>query len=222
MPDLAEPFAGDKKFAGFPAGTTLLTEIPEPFFTDLLPIIDDLAELKVTLYAIWYIQQLDGDIRYMQLSEMQKDTILKQMFTIGDEEDAFLKILQTALQKAVTRGTLLVISEEKPPERYYFINTPRSQAILEGYHKGEWHPKSVRHQPVSLDLGKPDVFKLYEQNIGLITPMIADQLKLASDEFPLDWIDDAMRIAVENNVRRWSYINRILQTWQERGRNAKN
>jgi DnaD/phage-associated family protein len=222
MADVTPTTSSEHKFTGFPAGVTMLTELPEPFFTDLLPIIDDLAELKITLYAMWYIQQLDGDIRYMRLSEMQKDPVLKQALTIGLGEDDFLEILQSTLQKAVKRGTLLLITEKESQELYYFINTPRSQAILDGYHKGEWHPEAVKHQPIGLDLDKPDVFKLYEQNIGLITPMIADQLKLASDEFPIGWIKDAMQIAVENNVRRWSYINRILQSWQERGRNAKN
>ncbi len=67
-----------KKFQGFPAGVTPLTEFPESFFVDLLPVIDDLAEMKITLYAFWYIQQLEGDIRCMKLSEMRKDTVLKR------------------------------------------------------------------------------------------------------------------------------------------------
>ena len=75
--------------------------------------------------------------------------------------------------------------------------------------------------PVGLDLARPDIFKLYEQNIGLITPLISEQLKSAEAEFPSEWIADAIKIAVENNVRRWSYISRILVSWQERGRNGK-
>jgi DnaD/phage-associated family protein len=108
-------------------------------------------------------------------------------------------------------------------DRYYFINTTRSKAIIDGYEKGQWDLDSSTHQQiVGLDLNKPDVYKLYENNIGLITPMIAEQLKLASDEYSPDWIEDAIRIAVENNVRRWSYIARILASWNERGRNGKN
>ncbi|MCH8095186.1 MAG: primosomal replication protein N, partial [Chloroflexi bacterium] len=48
-------------FNGFPAGTTRLTAIPNPFFSELLPSIDHLAELKVTLYAFWYLSRAEGD-----------------------------------------------------------------------------------------------------------------------------------------------------------------
>jgi len=209
-------------FSGFPSGATLITEIPEVFFTGLLPAIDDLGEMKITLYAFWYIQQLDGDIRYMKLSEMQKDTSLRLALSAGKTEQDYYVSLNAALEKAVKRGSLLVISEKEGGEQYFLFNTPRSKAMIDAYRKGSWQPETIKQQPIGLDLNKPDIFKLYEQNIGLITPLIADQLKAASDDFPVEWIEDAIRIAVDNNVRRWSYINRILVSWQERGRNGKN
>ncbi len=208
-------------FAGFPSGVTTLTELPETFFTDLLPAIDDLAELKVTLYAFWYIQQLDGDIRFMKLSEMRKDTVLSTALELMDKPGMVTGILDAALVKAVSRGTFIMI-DEPGRDRYYFINTSRSQAIVDGYQKGQWKPWSMEQQPVGLDLTRPDIFKLYEQNIGLITPLISEQLRSAEAEFPSEWIVDAIKIAVDNNVRRWSYISRILASWQERGRNGKN
>ena len=38
-----------KGFPGFPDGKMRLTQVPNLFFSDLLPIIDNLAELKVTI-----------------------------------------------------------------------------------------------------------------------------------------------------------------------------
>ncbi len=212
-----------KKFQGFPAGVTQLTEFPEAFFVDLLPEIDNLDEMKITLYAFWYIQQLVGDIRCMNLSEMRKDTVLKKALSQTEGIENYYIILDISLAKAVDRGSLLMVDGKNKKDRYYFINTPRSTAIIDGYEKGQWDlDSSSQQQIVGLDLNKPDVYKLYENNIGLITPMIAEQLKAAGDEYPLEWIEDAIRIAVENNVRRWSYISRILASWNERGRNGKN
>jgi DNA replication protein len=212
-----------KKFQGFPAGVTPLTEFPEAFFIDLLPAIDNLAEMKITLYAFWYIQQLEGDIRCMKLSELRKDTVLKEALTQSGGIDSYDETLESTLAKAMDRGSLLMVDGKDKRDRYYFINTTRSKAIIDGYEKGQWDlDSSTQQQIVGLDLNKPDVYKLYENNIGLITPMIAEQLKAAGDEYPLDWIEDAIRIAVENNVRRWSYISRILASWNERGRNGKN
>jgi len=38
---------------------------------------------------------------------------------------------------------------------------------------------------------------LYETHIGIITPMMAEQLKQDEIDFPAEWIEDAVREAVE-------------------------
>ncbi|MFN2153180.1 MAG: DnaD domain-containing protein, partial [Anaerolineales bacterium] len=57
----------------------------------------------------------------------------------------------------------------------------------------------------------------YEENIGPLTPLLAEALGDAQDEFPSKWIEEAFRIAVEKNIRNWRYIQAILRRWQERG-----
>ena len=52
-----------KRFAGFPDGPLRMTPVPEPFFTELLTRIDDLGELKVSMYALWRLSQQEGSIR---------------------------------------------------------------------------------------------------------------------------------------------------------------
>ena len=53
------------QFAGFPSGKVRSTPVPAPFFTELLPQIDHLGEMKVTLYALWFLDQQEGKIRYL-------------------------------------------------------------------------------------------------------------------------------------------------------------
>ncbi len=67
----------------------------------------------------------------------------------------------------------------------------------------------------------PSIFSLYEKNIGLITPGIADRLKDAEKEFPLEWIQAAIEEALIANVRKWNYIDAILKRWKVEGRGAK-
>lgn len=64
-------------------------------------------------------------------------------------------------------------------------------------------------------------FELYEQNIGLITPMVADQIKDWDTTFPNGWVGDAIKIAVEQNVRKPKYIAAILKNWEKDGRQSK-
>jgi DnaD/phage-associated family protein len=63
-----------------------------------------------------------------------------------------------------------------------------------------------------------DVFKYYEENIGMLTPLISDELRLAVGEYPAEWIIDAIRRAVLNNKRNWRYVSRILENWQVEGK----
>ena len=68
---------------------------------------------------------------------------------------------------------------------------------------------------------RPNVFGVYEQNIGPLTPLIADALKDAEQSYPAEWINEAIELAVRNNKRSWSYCEAILKRWKEEGRGAK-
>ncbi len=72
-------------------------------------------------------------------------------------------------------------------------------------------------EPVSLLVERPNIFVLYEQNIGALTPMIADELRDAEQTI-LDGSKMRSKIAVENNVRRWRYVVAILERWRQEGR----
>lgn len=62
---------------------------------------------------------------------------------------------------------------------------------------------------------------LYEQNIGMLTPLMAGTLKTAMRTWPPWWIEHAIRLAVTNEVRRWSYVEGILANWQREGFNVQ-
>lgn len=208
------------RFTGFPPGKVRFTSIPEPFFTDLLGQVDSVNELKVILYIFWVMGRLEGKIRYIRFSEIQMDSVLMDGLLTGKESTQ--EALETALTTAVERGVLLQMKPEDDEERYYFLNTARSQAVYQSYLAGKWKPGQERYMPVSLDLVKPNIFQLYEQNIGPLTPLMAEMLKLAEKEYPQEWLDEAVKIAVSNNIRKWNYIEAVLKSWQERGRDDEN
>ena len=63
-----------------------------------------------------------------------------------------------------------------------------------------------------------DIFTLYEQNIGMLTPLIADELQEAGKQYPETWIKDAIKEAADLNKRNWRYIARILEHWSTQGK----
>lgn len=64
---------------------------------------------------------------------------------------------------------------------------------------------------------KPEIFTLYEKNIGPITQLISDELIDASKRFHPEWIEVAFIEAVKANVRKWKYVYAILDRWEREG-----
>jgi len=85
---------------------------------------------------------------------------------------------------------------------------------------GEWRPSDDARIPVELAPERPNIYHLYEENIGPMTPLLSETLQDAEDTYPAQWIREALRIAVEKNVRNWRYVEAILRRWHERGYDA--
>ena len=54
------------------------------------------------------------------------------------------------------------------------------------------------HTNIQVQVERPNIFVLYEQNIGLLSPLIAEDLKDAADQYPAEWIEAAFREAVQH------------------------
>jgi len=207
-----------KGFSGFPAGKQRLTPVPNLFFSELLPAIENIAELKVTLYAFWALTQQDGPVRYLRLTDFLSDTTFVN--GLGSNIQAATEALLDGIERAVARGTFLHVNVEGADGQLdlYFLNSERGRAAIEGITKGEWRPWPDEERPVTLLVDRPNIFVLYEQNIGALTPIIADELRDAEQTYPPQWIEEAIKIAVENNVRRWRYVVTILERWRLEGK----
>ena len=208
-------------FKGFTEGKIRLTPIPGTFFNELLPSIDHLGELKLILSVFWRLDRMEGAFRYLRRTDFSQDS----MFMNGLELDADKAeaTLDDALERAVTHGVLLraAIQLEEGQETLYFLNSPKGRAAIEAIQSGNWRPGGDTRNPIVLGPERPNIFQLYEQNIGPLTPMIAESLQDAEQTYPEAWIEEAMRIAVENNVRRWRYVEAILRSWKEEGRDEQ-
>jgi DNA replication protein len=193
-------------FDGFSSSETF-TQVPDALFR-LLGEIDDLDELKVTLYILWRIEHMEGAFRQICRSEIAEDDgFMHKLAADG---------LDSGLDRAVQRGTLLRV--ENPDGGFYFLNSPRGRASAEALKKGEWRAAAVSS---ASPRDVPNVFKLYEENIGPLTPLIADALKDAEQLYSPEWMVDAIEQSAKLNKRSWKYIEAILRRWKEEGRAEK-
>ncbi|MCL0078681.1 DnaD domain protein [Dehalococcoidia bacterium] len=201
-----------KRFPGFPTRTGF-TPIPNPFFSAVLPEIQDLSELRVTLHVFWALYRKKGYPRFVTYGELRGDQALMSSFSAEEE-------LRHGLETGVGRGTLLCLKMDRDgePEELYFLNTELSRRAVVQIENGEIHLGGmVRIEPAATE-ERRNVFTLYEENIGLLTPLIAEDLKEAERLYPASWIEDAFREAVRLNKRNWRYISRILERWASRGK----
>ena len=65
---------------------------------------------------------------------------------------------------------------------------------------------------------RPNIFAMYEDNIGTITPMLAEELREAEERYPWSWVNEAFTIAVNENKRSWRYVAGILRRWTAQGK----
>ncbi len=209
-----------RSFAGFPVGKTRFTPLPDLFFIELLPAIDTRDELVLTLYMFWALHRQTGYPRYLTMKELLSESVLRKALAQPPERDID-EAIRAAVDKACTRGSLLElrIADETGEERYLLANTPQGRRAVQEVKAGVLileRPGFVREpKPVE---PQPTIYELYEQNIGLLQPLIAERLQEAERDYPQTWIEDAFRIAVERNARNWRYIEAILQRWSRDGK----
>lgn len=202
-------------FAGFPDGSLRATVLPSLFFTEVLGPIDDLAELKVTLYLFWRLGQKKQYPRYLTRRALEADPTVARGLAGASGG------LARGLERVVARGVALrrVIEFGDTMEECYFLNTASGRRAVRDLESGALDlGQIVRPEEPSRRIERPNIFHLYEQNVGLLTPLIAEQLAEAERSYPRDWIEDAVRQAVAYNRRNWRYIERILQRWATEGR----
>ena len=201
---MLRPYINDMdKFSGFTSSETF-TQIPDSFI-HLLKELDNAAELKVTLYAIWRIEHIEGHFRAMSETDFEAESL-----------GMSLEEIQTGLGKSVERGTLLKAEHEA--DIFYFLNSPRGRLSAEAFANGQWRESAKR---MSAPRSKSNIFKLYEENIGALTPLLSDMLREAEKNYPSAWFEEAFEIAVSRNIRNWKYVEAILARWKEKGKDER-
>lgn len=199
------------KFEGIPAGRLGFTSVPNLLFSEWLPAAQGLAEVKVVLHLFYLLSQRKGNPRFVTFHELCEDITLMGSLTFRKDE------LKRGLDAGVKSGALLKSDHENTT--WYFFNTPESRIALEKIDEGELKLMSDVQSTNDITKPVPNIFKIYEQQIGGLTPMIVEELKEAESEYPPEAILDAFRIAAENNVRSWKYVSKILLNWARENKN---
>ncbi|HSW57264.1 MAG TPA: DnaD domain protein [Dehalococcoidales bacterium] len=203
------------KFKGFPSRMNF-TPIPNLVFSNLAGEIADIAELKVLLHVFEALYPKKGSVRYISAVELSAHPSVRK-----DLNNISAELLGKYLDDLVNKNILLKmdVTGENNSFQIYFINNAENQAICERIKKSEINIEGIRPENLApAAAAAEDIFTLFEENIGMITPLIAEELKEATKHYPEGWIKEAFKEAVSQNKRNWKYISRILERWATEGK----
>ncbi|MGB9521514.1 MAG: DnaD domain-containing protein [Anaerolineales bacterium] len=210
-----------KVFSGFEEENIPSIAVPRRFIEELMHEITDINEIKVILTVFHLLQIGDGIVKFIRINDLYRDENLVSGLIC--DEDNYTNVIRNAIQQLVARGIILVGTFNDPPEveTLIFLNTPLGRASVEALAKGQWKidPRTTQVLPQPSEFA--NIFKLYENHIGPLTPMMVDTLKDAEQTYPINWIEEAIRLAVENNKRSWRYVAAILKRWKEEGKGER-
>jgi DnaD/phage-associated family protein len=203
---------------GFPDNSRF-TPVPNLLFGTLLEEIDDLPVLKCLLRVLWLHSQKKGFPRFLTWEELTTDRTLARALSM--DGSSFDKALGDTLEKALELGVLIHMRLEagQGTVDVYMPNSQegrRAAQHLESQ-KPDISP-TVQGKPQTAPTARPNIFSLYEENIGIIGHIMAEELKEAETSYPQEWVEEAYREAVVQNKRSWRYIEAILKGWMTEGR----
>ena len=197
--------------------------VPRSFIEDILPAITSIEELQVSLASFRLFANAGGFDQPVAENQIMRDRALRAALRIAGSPRSPDARIGRGVDLAIARGTLvrLVSSQTRKRLTFYYLNSPENRASIRLMESGQLPaPRSLwpDDEAPAITIDRPNAFRLYEQNIGPLTPLIADQITRAIEDYPEEWIEDALAEAVAYNRRSWRYVTRILDTWKSQGR----
>ena len=149
------------------------TPTPNLVFGKLLDEIKELNDLKFILRIIWMINQAKRVPKYITLEEIISDRIINAIIPKPNTEpDTFCKSI---LNKPQLLNLFLYheININQSNTAVVALNTARNKTMLNKI-KGLDKFDSVFQPNGDVSEESPNIFKLYEDNIGTLNPIITD------------------------------------------------
>ncbi len=185
------------------------TFVPETYLSQVMRQVSDVNELKVTLLTFHLLTRSHDYPGYVT----HADLVLRAASLLGVDEVA----CASGIEAAVARGVFVKaeLNVEVGPVTAYLANLEADIEAIE-----RLKAKGASAGGAAAISRTSNIFELYEQNIGIITPMMAEELKDAQRTYPAEWIEEAFREAVTGRKQNWKYISRILERWTSEGKGS--
>ena len=188
------------------------TRVPNTVLGRVLSSINDADEIKLILRAVWLLEHQRGYPRYITRDDLRRDRALS--VAIPDQSD-FDRILKSAIKHGVfvevsINNSACLMFNTASAQRASFDDSATAEVANNDSDANGWETPAAIIAP-------SDAFRAYEENIGILSPMIRQNILSALEDFTDEDITHAIRIAVENESRSWAYVSGILRRWTHEG-----
>ena len=194
-------------FKGFKKNVKYIP-IPAPIFDTLLESMSNISELKLMLRIMWLLQIYNRKPQFITENEIITDKLTSKLIGGSDKVIESLCTLENY-------GIIKSSKQKSDGIKIIFLN---SETIKDRIAKSDLLIETNQTDPWEKDNEIPNIYSIYEQNIGMITPHIAELIKESENLYPVEWVEDAIKHASKQNKRSWAYIESILNRWKIEGR----
>ena len=209
------------------SSVTYYTPIPDALLGEFLANPTTPWELPCLLRVLHLLYLQRGGPPALALSELRQDAVVSQLLAPASPGAS----LPDAFRRAIAVGVLLQAAPPsagsgqapKAAEPHYLLNTQANHRWLasQGWAilpASEGGPSPEPGAVPFRGREQPNIFALYEQHIGVLTPLVAEELKDAESTYPEAWVQNAFQEAILRNRRGWPYIAHVLARWAREGR----
>jgi DNA replication protein len=194
--------------------------IPRVYFDEVLTHATSYDELQILLAAIRLMMIAGSEPATIDEEAIMRDARLNAVLSTTATSQSSTSRIIRALNQSVVRGALVRSSRMEGNRQsivYQLAGEGQpvadSESQLMDAFDGDSSAPLSPHNPQAAS-----VYTAYEDNIGMLTPLVADQIRLALELYPASWVHEAIGEAVAYNRRQWRYIQRVLQNWSADGR----
>lgn len=181
------------------------TRVPNAVIATLIQDDIDKEIITLVLRVLWWLERSRDYPKSVSVSDLRSDRML--VSKLGNQ-------FERALDATVSTG---MFQKNGPgATEKIFLNTESTARLVANSDElpapaaGGWDDHSTEQAPA-------DAYREYEKNVAPLTPMIREAVSRALQDFTDQQIVEAIRIAVENEARNWSYVSAVLRKWNRGG-----
>ncbi|MBG94569.1 MAG: hypothetical protein CL793_04825 [Chloroflexi bacterium] len=194
------------------------TAVPDSILGEFLVEFQDESLLRCFLRILWHLHRSKDKIKSVEIAVLDADPILDGVLSKRKTPDS--SRLSTVLKEIYDLNFVLFAEPRKPQgDIRVLLNTRKNRTMIETLGWVSTEAVDVTRVLVA-PLPESNIFGLYEQNIGLITPLVADELRDMETIYPVSWIEEAIQLSVIYNRKSIRYILGILERWRNEGRDG--